>query len=189
MLVIRKLLAHERGDLSNHLLRMDEEDRRLRFGHAVSPERILAYATAIRWPQTWIVGAFVDGVLRGVAELRGGKRPGDHTAELSVTVERAYQDDGLATRLLETALLIARNRGFESLFLLCLPENVKMQHIARKFGDRMSFQDGDVELRVRSPQPDALSFFAEAFGDTVALWQTALTWPAPPPARELPQAT
>ncbi|MGF1628312.1 MAG: GNAT family N-acetyltransferase [Kiloniellaceae bacterium] len=189
MLVIRKLLAHERGDLKNHLLRMDADDRRLRFGHFVSPESIVAYTAGICWPQTWIVGAFEDGVLRGVAELRSGDRSGAPTAELSVTVERAYQDRGIGTRLLEKALLIARNRGFRSLFLLCLPENVKMQHIARKFGDRMSFQDGDVELRITATAPEALSYFTEMLDDAAGLWQSALTWPVAPPARGLPLAS
>ena len=191
MLVIRKLLAHERGDLRNHLLSMDAEDRRLRFGHAVSAESILAYTTGIRWPQCWIVGAFEDGVLRGVAELRTGGRPcaDSRTAELSVTVERAYQNRGIGTRLLERALLIARNRGFQSLFLLCLPENVKMQHIARKFGKQMSFRDGDVELRIITPAPDALSCYTEMLDDAAGLWQSALTWPTLPATRALPLAS
>ncbi|MGF1592976.1 MAG: GNAT family N-acetyltransferase [Kiloniellaceae bacterium] len=195
MLIIRKLLAHELGALTDHLLRMDDDDRRLRFGHVVAPARVRAYVAAISWPQTWVVGAFEDGVLRGVAELRAGSVTGPRTsasggartAELSVTVERAWQDQGLGTRLLEKALLIARNRGFRTLFLLCLPENRKMQHIARKFGDRVSFEDGDVEVRIATPEPDPLTWFAEMADDAASLWQVALTWPVPATGCALPQ--
>jgi len=81
---------------------------------------------------------------------------------------------------LEAALLIARNRGFTSLFLLCLPENVKMQHVARKFADRISFQDGDVEVQIVAPQPDPLSVFAELFGDAIAMWETLVDRPSAP---------
>jgi GNAT superfamily N-acetyltransferase len=176
MLVIRKLLAHELGELRAHLLRMDDDDRRLRFGHVVSPKLILDYVAAIRWPEVlpryWAVGAFEDGVLRGVAELRAGK-PGSQTGELSLTVERARQNQGLGTRLLERALRIARNRGFRSLFMLCLPENAKMQHIARKFGDRVSFEDGDVEVRIATEGADAQSIFAELLDDSEAFWTEA----------------
>jgi GNAT superfamily N-acetyltransferase len=178
MPVIRKLAPQDAGRLKEHLLRLDAEDRRLRFGHCVTTEVLLAYCDAIPWESTWMVGAFEGDVLRGVAELRDLAATGATTegrrGELSVTVERAWQDRGIGTRLLEEALLIARNRGFKNLYLLCLPDNPKMQHLARKFGDRIRFEDGDVEVHIRSPQPDALSFFAEIFGDAVAFWQTLL---------------
>lgn len=180
MLVIRKLAAPEAAALKAHLLRLDPEDRRLRFGHAVTPEVILATCDAIRWDETWLVGAFEGDVLRGVAELRdlgsaeaaGRAAAAARSGELSVTVERAFQNRGIGTRLMEEALLIARNRGFKNLYLLCLPGNPKMQRLARKFSDRIRFEDGDVEVHIKSPQPDALSFFAEWFSDGVALWQT-----------------
>ncbi|HMA15349.1 MAG TPA: GNAT family N-acetyltransferase, partial [Kiloniellaceae bacterium] len=96
MLVIRKLAAAEAAALKAHLLRLDPEDCRLRFGHAVTPEVILATCDAIQWEQTWLVGAFEGDELRGVAELRdlGTAQDSDsgRSGELSVTVERAFQN-------------------------------------------------------------------------------------------------
>jgi GNAT superfamily N-acetyltransferase len=172
MIHIRKLLAHETGALLDHLLRLDDADRRLRFGHVVSADTVRAYTTGVDWSQTWVVGLFDGGILRGVAELRRAASP--KLAELSVTVERAYQNRGLGTRLLERALVIARNRGFETLFLQCLPENLKMQHVARKFGDHLRFQEGDVEATITSPGPDAISFCSEILEDAGAFWQALL---------------
>jgi GNAT superfamily N-acetyltransferase len=178
MLVFRKLLAHERGALKDHLLRLDDEDRRLRFGHFVTPEVMLAYVDAVDWTQTWIIGAFEGAALRGVAELRDSGAPADaaggrRTAEISVTVEPAHRNQGAGTRLLEEALLVARNRGFQDIYLICLPDNARMQRVARKFADQMRCEDGEVEIHIGSPQPDPLSVFAEIFGDAVAMWETA----------------
>ena len=173
MLVYRKLLAQEREALKAHLLRLDEEARRLRFGHFVTPEVILAYVDAIDWARAWIVGAFEGEILRGVAELSDNGTAERKTGELSVTVEAEHQNHGVGTRLLEEALLIARNRGFQDIYLICLPENGRMQHVARKFAEQVRFQDGDVEIHIKAPQPDPLSYFAEIFGDAVAMWETA----------------
>lgn len=176
MLVFRKLAPQEITSLKQHLLRLDAEDRRLRFGHCVTTEVLLAYCDAVQWQGAWRVGAFEGPVLRGVAELRdlGGAGAEARSGELSVSVERAWQNRGVGTRLMEEALLMARNRGFGTLHLLCLPGNPKMQHLARKFSDRIRMADGEVEVQIRSPQPDPLSCFAELLGDAVALWQTAL---------------
>ena len=178
MIVYRKLLPQERDALKAHLLRLDEEDRRLRFGHFVTPEVILAYVDAIDWSRAWIVGAFEGELLRGVAEFSdsGASFEGSEsrrTGELSVTVEGPFQGRGIGTRLLEEALLVARNRGFQDIYLICLPENARMQRIARKFAEQIRFQDGDVEIHITAPQPDPLSVFSELFGDAVALWETA----------------
>jgi RimJ/RimL family protein N-acetyltransferase len=169
MILFRKLLAHDAAHLKGHLLRLDAADRRLRFGHAVSPEVVAAYTAEIAWPQTWIVGAFDDGQLRGVAELRAASSS-PKRAEVSVTVEGGYQDRGVGTELVERVLTIARNRGFETLHLQCLPENLKMRHVARKFSDHMSIREGDVEVRITNPGPDALSFASELLGDAETLW-------------------
>lgn len=56
MLVIRKLAPNGAAALKAHLLRLDPEDERLRFGHAVKPEVILASCDAICWDRTWFVG-------------------------------------------------------------------------------------------------------------------------------------
>ena len=119
MLVIRKLTARESGRLTEHLGRLSDEDRRLRYGHFVNDSGLARYVDAIDWTQSWVVGAFEGAELRGVVEVqRGGGSPYPFTAELSVSVEKSHQNQGLGTRLVAEALLVASNRNIRTIFLL-----------------------------------------------------------------------
>src|SRR5207249_7633104 len=68
--VIRKFWIDRAGPYRDHLLRLDKESRRNRFGGAVSDEFIHKYIALPIGLDAVIHGYFVDGVLRGVAELR-----------------------------------------------------------------------------------------------------------------------
>ena len=76
--VIRKLWIDRAGPYRDHLLRLDADSRRSRFGGAVSDAFITNYIELSLGLDAVIHGFFVDGVLRGVAELRplGGEPAG-----------------------------------------------------------------------------------------------------------------
>jgi GNAT superfamily N-acetyltransferase len=78
-------------------------------------------------------GFFVDGALRGAAELRRIGTPLSREAEAAFSIEQAWQSHGVGTVLLERTLLSARNRGIKSLRMDCLADNRRMQQLARKF--------------------------------------------------------
>src|ERR1700680_886135 len=68
--VIRKLWITERHLFRDHLLRLDARSRRHRFGGAVSDQFLRDYAELAFSIDTIMHGFFVDGTLRGAAELR-----------------------------------------------------------------------------------------------------------------------
>src|SRR5437667_10273893 len=68
--VIRKLWIGESDAFRKHLLRLDGESRRNRFGSAVSDSYIRRHAGRAFTLGTIIHGFFVDGGLRGASELR-----------------------------------------------------------------------------------------------------------------------
>ena len=87
MYVYRKLVPAEIGLFHDHLLRLTAEDRHCRFSGLVSDERIAEYCANIDWFRAIIIGCFIDGTLRGVAELRLDDPRLGWRAELAVTVE------------------------------------------------------------------------------------------------------
>ncbi len=163
--IIRKLWAGESEVFRDHLLRLDAESRRLRFGSAVSVEFIDRYASRAFRGGTVVHGYFVDGVLRAAAELYplGDVLPDE--GEAAFSVERDYQNHGLGTVLLERVILSARNRGIRTLCLSCLAQNRRMQQIVRKFNAEMTFDTGDVVAELTAPFPTAMSLAREAAAD------------------------
>ncbi|HVY00341.1 MAG TPA: GNAT family N-acetyltransferase [Pseudorhodoplanes sp.] len=162
---IRKLWMFENGAYRDHLLRLDRVSRQNRFGGAVSDDYIRSYARDTNHLDAVLYGFFVDGMLRGVAELRpiGGWRSGE--AEAAFSVEKEWQSHGVGSALLEQILLAARNRGVKFLHMACLARNQRMQQLARKFDAKLRFDFDSVVGEVKASRPTPLSFVREAWSD------------------------
>jgi GNAT superfamily N-acetyltransferase len=163
--VIRKLWIDRAGPYRDHLLRLDVESRRNRFGGAVSDEFIHNYIELSLGLDAVIHGFFVDGILRGVAELRpiGGGLPDE--AEAAFSIEKPWQSHGVGTALLERSLLAARNRGIKLMHMACLANNRRMIDLARKFEAELKFDFGSVIGEVETPHPTPISVWREALSD------------------------
>src|SRR5882724_8624858 len=103
--VIRKLWIDRAGPYRDHLLRLDADSRRNRFGGAVSDEFIINYIELSLGLDAVIHGFFVDGILRGVAELRPLGNGLVEEAEAAFSIEKPWQSHGVGTALLERTLL------------------------------------------------------------------------------------
>ena len=68
--LIRKLWTVEIAAYRDHLLRLDPDSRRNRFGGTIGDDMVRSYAATADGGDVIIHGFFVDGVLRGVADLR-----------------------------------------------------------------------------------------------------------------------
>jgi GNAT superfamily N-acetyltransferase len=162
---IRKLWMRETDLYREHLLRLDGESRRNRFGGAVADEFIRNYVNLSIGLDAVIHGFFVDGFLRGAAELRPLGSALAEEAEVAFSIEKPWQSHGVGTALLDRTLLAARNRGFKLLHMACLAENRRMQQLARKFDAELTFDFGSVVGEVEAPHPTPLSVMREMVAD------------------------
>jgi GNAT superfamily N-acetyltransferase len=163
--LIRKLWIGEANIYRNHLLRLDRDSRHSRFGGAVSDEFIENYVTTAFGLNTVVHGFFVDGVLRGAAELRPLGPAFAREAEIAFSIESEWQSHGIGSALLERTLLVARNRSINRLHMACLANNRRMQDLARKFSAELSFDFGSVVGEVAAPRPTPLSMIREMVAD------------------------
>jgi GNAT superfamily N-acetyltransferase len=164
---IRKVWPTEQGRFCEHLLRLDKESRRLRFAHGVSDAFIEDYARRMSDFGSLVYGHFIDGQIRGAAELR---RLGDAwapEAEAAFSVEKPYQDHGVGSELMGRVIRAARNRGVRRLYMSCLAENTRMQAIAKKHEAGLRFEYGEVIGEIMPDTPNYFSIIAEAAEDRV----------------------
>ena len=164
--VIRKLWIDRSGPYRDHLLRLDQESRRNRFGGAVSDEFIKNYAELSLGLDAVIHGFFVGGVLRGVAELRPLGKDFAQEAEAAFSIETPWQSHGVGSALLERTLLAARNRGIKLMHMACLANNQRMVELARKFEAELTFDFGSVVGEVEAAHPTPLSMWRELVADS-----------------------
>jgi GNAT superfamily N-acetyltransferase len=162
---VRKLWVGETDAYRDHLLRLDHESRHRRFSGTVSDEFIARHAATAGDIGVVVHGFFVDGVLRGAAELRPNSAAFAHEAEAAFSIEQPWQSHGVGTELLERTLLSARNRGIKALHMQCLADNQRMQQLARKFEAELSFDFGSVVGEVDPPRSTPLSLMREAMAD------------------------
>jgi GNAT superfamily N-acetyltransferase len=159
--VIRRLWIGEADTYRDHLLRLDPASRRNRFGGGVSDDFIRRHVDGSICLEAVIYGYFVDGTLRGAAELRPLGGWPTRQAEAAFSVEARYQSHGVGSALLERTLLAARNRGIRYLNMSCLADNRRMQQLARKFDAELTFDFGSVVGEVVAPVPTPLSLIRE----------------------------
>ena len=162
---VRKLWPAETDVYRNHLLRLDRDSRNTRFSGAVCDDFIERHAGSIREFGVIVYGFFVDGVLRGAAELRPTGPLFSHEGEAAFSIEKDWQSHGVGTELLERILLSARNRGIRLLRMDCLAGNRRMQQLARKFEADFSFDFGSVVGEVKAARYTPLSIAREAMED------------------------
>lgn len=174
---IRKLWFTETDKFRDHLLRLDADSRRLRFGSLVNDEFVQTYAERSSRLKSVIYGFFVGREMRAAAELRMIGENWHGEAEAAFSVEPDYQDSGVGTELLGRIILSARNRGVDQLYMNCLAENRKMQRIARKYEADLYFDYGEVVGQLKPALPTPMSLWSEAVDNGNGFVMAVLDFP------------
>lgn len=172
--LIRRLWKADGPAYRDHLLRLDLDTRRDRFASMMSDRAVADYAARAITAKGFIFGAFIDGELRGVAELRPGGERGEVQAEAAFSVEKPYRRQGIGTALFERLSRTARNRGIRRVQVRCLPHNRAMQGLARKVGAEVRRNGYDAEGYITLDLPTPFSFWRETVDEAIDLSVAAL---------------
>ena len=83
------------------------------------------------------------------------------TVEFGVIVSPERRGEGIASLLLEEALVWACNRGYKELFMHCLGWNKPIQHLCHKHGLRPRNVYGDSEVQIELDSPSWMTIAKE----------------------------
>ena len=141
----------------------------------MSDDFLVRYAENCFGKGDLVYGAFIDGELVGAAELRSNQAIwseqapfGRHIhAEAAFSVDDGYRRRGIGEKLFKRILRAATNHGVETIEIVCLPENVGMQNLARKFEAHFTFEANWLTGRLTARPPTAFSLIREASGDAL----------------------
>ena len=165
--LIAQLTSRHRRQVKDHLLRLPPDDRRLRFGHAISDESIVTYVRGIHFGRDAAFGAFDErGELTAFGHLAFTKS--EHMAELGMSVAPEARRRGIGLLLLERAGEHARNRNYRVLMMAFVPENTALAALARRAGMRLVLDPAEPHAYLGLEPPDAASVLHEAWDEAVA---------------------
>lgn len=85
----------------------------------------------------------------------------NRTVEFGVIVHEEYRGQGIASQMMEEALVWARNRGYRELYMHCLGWNKPIKHLCHKHGLTTTNMLGDTEAELRLPPADWITINQE----------------------------
>ena len=174
---VRELHGGHRAAILKHFLRLNAEDRRLRFGVPTADAVIRQYVKKLDFNQDAVFGIF-DLNLALVAIAHLAYLPADkkrsRATEFGVSVLPKSRYKGIGSALLERAMVHARNTGVITLFVHCLAQNKVMMHLAKKSGMQIDYAFGEADACLKLPPANPSTILAEAVNVQLADFDFAI---------------
>lgn len=145
------------ADYAEHLKNLTAEDRYTRFGYAASAATIDQIILNIVYNQEdhHIFTYYTDSKIVGFGHLARE----DDAWELAVSVDSGYQGRGIANQLMDHMIAWGKTHGVEVLYMHCITENQKIQHLARKHGLKAWNRTGhELTAKVKLPEPTVFDY-------------------------------
>lgn len=170
---IRSLAPSHRSRILTHLQSLSEHDRYLRFGFQADDVQLKRYVDSLDFERDEIFGVFNRRLeLVALAHLAYAPStdigPTAHAAEFGGSVIGRLRGRGYGARLFEHAMLHARNRGYGTIYIHALSENVPMLRIARQAGATVHRDGPESEAYLKLPPETLASKMEQAISQGAA---------------------
>jgi GNAT superfamily N-acetyltransferase len=146
------LSVKDRYRYGDWLSSQDDETRQLYFGMASGPGLIESLVERIEAQPDRHEILVAKNCTEWLGTLHIAKMSGSEV-EFGIMVHKDYRGEGIANSMLNEAIVWARNRNYNELFMHCLGRNKPIQHLCQKHGLLPHNMMGDSEVKVKlNPQ-------------------------------------
>jgi GNAT superfamily N-acetyltransferase len=170
----------EYQEIEEHLLRLDADDRYLRFCHNLQDEGIKGYVERmdLRGPCNEAGFAIFDDTHKIIGFCHVAPSSEDcKLAEMAISVDKEHRYQGLGDILFTRGLLHCESVGATKIFMNCLASNKAIQKLARRNGMNVCTEYGEAVADLDVSDADAISAFLEsAQNDVVGVYDTNLRY-------------
>ena len=145
---------------ARHLKALTPADRYTRFGHTITDYSIDQLILKILYNKSHnhLFTARKNDIVIGFGHVASE----GNDWELAVSVEQGQQGQGVASQLIEFMIDWGKVHGIHSVYMHCINDNKKIQHLAHKHGLVMYEDHGDTEVCTHIPPPSMISYAQEA---------------------------
>lgn len=166
-MIPRKLSFLDKARLTHHLQSLQGDDRRLRFGGAVTDDYISTYVEkSFDDKSKWFGIDHIDGYIVAACHVAIL----DNDAELGCSVDSQFRGQGYAQLMFDRAVTWLRTKGINHVFMHCLTENGAMRHIARKNEMTVVSCCGESDAEVNLEPANAFTPMVDAYADRISLY-------------------
>lgn len=156
------------AEYAAHLKNLTDQDRYTRFGYAASPQAIDQMILNMLYNQSQhhLFTYRVDDRIVGFGHLARE----DSDWELAVSVDHEYQGRGIANELMTHMIAWGKVHGVHAVFMHCITDNQRIQHLARKHGLKtMSRAGHEITAQVQLPDATVLDYTTNFVAEQQAL--------------------
>lgn len=154
-----------------HLLKLEGNDRRLRFGATLNDDAISRYIDNIN-PKD-ILFAIFDNDLN-IIGLTHFAISADGSAELGLSVDASARGQSNGSKLFKRSLLMAKVMGIHELYIHCLSENAAMKHIASKYSMTVISEFGETQGCLNVSKITPVEMLEHAYIEQLTVYDFAL---------------
>jgi len=170
---LRRLVPNQIAEYAEHLLKLEEQDRFLRFASNITDKQIMDFAQQTNFYKDCVIAAFNKDldIVGTVHVYTDFSKEGVKVAEIAISVQKEYRGQKLAQKLIKRALNWCQNNNIKRIEAHWLNQNKAVNKLANTFGGNISVVSDERDAYLEIEKPNLLTMWEGLFTESIG-WVT-----------------